>query len=142
MASILPIGKCCAGIHCKFPFLSLNPSHKCVLCGKIIHMLCGELVIGTDNIECFKCAHARSLIDSNNPSPMADRVNISTNASLGKQTNDPFAPKRCPRCNSSTHQRSSSKKCPFFRKHDNLPICKVATTSNPIQKGTIHQQEA
>ena len=51
-------GRCCSESFCRFPNHALNPTHKCVECKMIVHMLCS--VVGDDSddrirIWCLLC---------------------------------------------------------------------------------------
>jgi hypothetical protein len=49
------VGNCCSGGLCKLPTAQINPEHKCMVCDKIMHTLCGHEV--DDNVAsiCVVC---------------------------------------------------------------------------------------
>jgi hypothetical protein len=49
-----PFGTCCSGVLGVNPQWGLNPSHRCLLCKKIVHMLCG-VEEGDGQVLCVKC---------------------------------------------------------------------------------------
>ena len=104
------IGNCCADDHCKFTsFLNMNPTHKCRLCNKKVHVACGRFVPGTDNLECRKCIESSRLSSSLTTKDLSNiqTQKISTSTTGTDKTH--ITEKQCPRCNSTIHVRSSSK---------------------------------
>ena len=54
-------GQCCAGLYCEHPTKELSEEHKCLICRKILHVLCGEFVQGTDkDHRCNACLNKKT----------------------------------------------------------------------------------
>ena len=65
-----PKGRCCAGIYCAHPTMELSQAHKCFACRKILHIMCGEFVEGTDSdYICNECVHTKKVNDATLPFP-------------------------------------------------------------------------
>ena len=52
---IYPKGRCCEGSLCKHLDHELRPAHTCQKCKEIVHLLCGQENLLTDEICCNKC---------------------------------------------------------------------------------------
>ena len=48
-------GRCGSDNLCINDSLSLNPTHRCAICKKIVHMICAQIINVTDRTECLKC---------------------------------------------------------------------------------------
>ena len=66
-------GRCCSGKLCKFPTMQLCKEHICVKCKKILHVLCGDPVPGSDDSICKKCS-AIAATPVNEQSPPTQRT--------------------------------------------------------------------
>ena len=80
-------GRCCAGEHCNFPNMQLCKEHVCQKCKKIVHMLCGETIAGSDDSVCKKCS-------AKTPSSENDQVPTKKRGHYGFQKIQPNSPKR------------------------------------------------
>ena len=55
MTSTNRSGRCCSDNLCVNDTLTLNPTHRCAVCKKIVHMICAKIDNVTDRTECLKC---------------------------------------------------------------------------------------
>ena len=88
-------GTCCLGTQCKFQAHELCPEHKCICCRQIIHVMCAVWDAEREGHRCpYDCG--RKLPPT---APAPSRPPSSS----------------CPKCGQTSHRRSSSKLCPFYK---------------------------
>ena len=99
-------GKCCAGVHCKFPRHQLITDHVCVTCNKIVHIMCGVVTENGEDYECKKCiissqakktsrirrAPVISNLTSAQPPPISTPTNSSNSSSSSSTAPVPGVP--------------------------------------------------
>ena len=54
-----PRGRCCADFYCIKETLQLSKVHLCFDCRGMVHVLCGECVVGSDDIRCNACLNKK-----------------------------------------------------------------------------------
>lgn len=118
------VGACCVGKDkCLFQSHELNPEHKCVECGEIVHVMCAEWV---DEKEGHKCKNGcrKNLHHSANDESEAvlalfqlcQPVGLSTTNTLNLANTEEIKEKKCRSCGGTDHQRISSKLCKLNKK--------------------------
>ena len=123
-------GRCCSGILCQFPNLSLNPQHTCKKCGLIVHILCADRIAHPnvsanepdESYICFKCRN--ELMAPKPPPPPASPT--------AQHTIVRTKPRRpCKACGRTDHQRKSSLKCPMNPKNITAITTNDPTSESP-----------
>ena len=157
MSNVLQKGQCCAGNLCTNTNLTLNPTHKCFKCNRIVHICCAELTIRTDAGPnerddvpvCFSCVE-KSKTGNSPPAPqislpiihnpptgtqfcMPVGVNSSKKAASSSSTSSKKTEKatKCRSCGKEGHSRKSSSLCPFYVPRNTKAQKKGDTTSTP-----------
>ena len=122
----IQVGICCAGTFCTTPHLQLRRSgHSCSICKGIVHLngVCSTASLdenGDDVFKCAACLSKRSVAE-----------NVSKSAASAKVKNP------CPKCGGTDHQRSSSKKCKFYKASAARNPPKIIDTTNSQSSGSI-----
>ena len=133
------VGKCALGDKCIAPTSELCNRHKCFICEKVIHVLCGVFHPEKDEyccrIDCTPNVHrpvveSVRMDDDDNESNICKSVASDNNKS---KSNTKFTAIKCPKCGGDDHQRSSSAKCKYYKKRkkkDTVVVDQSATKSS------------
>ena len=127
-------GVCCVGDNCRFPHHELNPEHTCIQCKGILHVMCAVWVPEKEghrcNVSCKSSSEGQKstmvCLPTNVP-PTTTTTNTSTTATVKKP---------CSQCGQSDYQRSSSKKCKFYKARGPR-----TTTTNKTTKPVTNEKD-
>ena len=115
-------GICCLGIQFKFQAHELCPQHKCIHCQQIIHVMCAVWDAEREGHRCpFDCGRKLPMTA---PAP----------------TRPPST--SCPKCGQSSHLRSSSKLCPFYKPRKQAARQDGKVTSSTVVGGSTTEVSA